>query len=73
MHHLSRYRSSCTVVPDLHRGESRDCRWDLGKDNVWWGGDMIFFDLGLLVELLAVLIERWPVYRTFAICMMGWV
>lgn len=74
MHHLSRYRSSCTVVPDLYRGESRGGRWDFfGKDNVWWGGYMIFSDAGLFFVLLAaVLIERWLVYRTFARCMMGW-
>lgn len=61
------------MVPDLHRGESGDGRWDFGKDNVWWGGYMIFLDPGPFFVLLAVLIERWPVYRTFAISMMGWV
>lgn len=61
------------MVPDLHRGESGDGRWDFGKDNVWWGGYMIFLDPGPFFVLFAVLIGRWPVYRTFAISMMGWV
>lgn len=34
---------------------------------------MIFSDAGLFFVLLAaVLIERWLVYQTFALCMMGW-
>lgn len=62
------------MVPDLYRGENRGGRWDFfSKDNVWWGGYMIFSDAGLFFVLLAaVLIERWLVYRTFALCMMGW-